>query len=61
VTPYMVRPTAKQNYAKPTDGLAAASDLKSNLLGHMNRVYGKNAPPLLESSIKDGKIGFIVD
>lgn len=61
VTPYMVRPTSKQKYAKPTDGLAAASDMKLNLLGHMNRVYGKNSPPSLETSVKDGKVGFIVD
>lgn len=61
VTPYMVRPTAMQNFAKPTDGLSPASDLKSNFLGHMNRIYGKNAPAAGDGSIKDGSVGFIVD
>ena len=41
VTPYMVRPTARQNLARPDDGLAPASDLKANFLGHINRIYGK--------------------
>lgn len=61
VTPYTVRPTAQQNLARPTDGLAPASDLKGNLLGHINRVYGKNAPPVLDGGMKDGNIGFIVE
>ena len=41
VTPYMVRPTARQNLARPDDGLAPASDPKANFLGHLNRIYGK--------------------
>lgn len=62
VTPYTVRPTATQQYARPTDGLAPASDLKTNLLGHMNRIYGRNAPLAVEGgSVKDGNVGFIVD
>ena len=61
VTPYMVRPNAKQHFAKPTDGLAPASELKSNLLGHMNRIYGKNVPAMAEGGLKDGSVGFIVD
>lgn len=59
VTPYMVRPTARQNLANPTDGLAPASDLKTNILGHLNRVYGKGKP-LPEGDLK-GSHGFIVD
>ena len=61
VTPYVVRPTARQNLARPTDGLAPASDLKTNVLGHMNRVYGKNAQTISETGLKDGHLGFIVD
>ena len=59
VTPYMVRPTARQNLARPDDGLAPASDLKANLLGHLNRVYGKGRelPP---GGLK-GDYGFIVE
>jgi pilus assembly protein CpaC len=61
VTPYVARPNAIQKLAKPTDGLAPASDLKSNFLGHMNRVYGRNVPVEARGSLKDGTIGFIVD
>jgi pilus assembly protein CpaC len=59
VTPYMVRPTARQNLARPDDGLAPASDLKANFLGHLNRIYGKgrSLPP---GDLK-GDYGFIVD
>jgi pilus assembly protein CpaC len=59
VTPYMVRPTARQQFARPDDGLAAASDRKSNLLGHMNRIYGKGTP--LPLGDLKGDVGFIVD
>jgi pilus assembly protein CpaC len=61
VTPYVARPNARQNLARPTDGLAPASDLKSNVLGHLNRVYGRPIPPEMEGGLKDGTIGFIVD
>lgn len=59
VTPYMVRPTARQNLVRPDDGLAAASDLKANFLGHLNRIYGKGRelPP---GGLK-GDYGFIVE
>jgi pilus assembly protein CpaC len=59
VTPYMVRPTARQNLARPDDGLAPASDLKANFLGHLNRIYGtESAPPV--GDLK-GDYGFIVE
>ncbi len=61
VTPYLVRPAARQNMARPTDGLSPASDLKTNVLGHMNRIYGKNAPVAADGGLKGGDIGFIVD
>jgi pilus assembly protein CpaC len=61
VTPYVARPSARQHLARPTDGLSPASDLKTNVLGHINRVYGRNVPSEVEGSLKDGTIGFIVD
>lgn len=61
VTPYLARPNTPRKFARPTDGLAVASDLKSNVLGHMNRIYGKNVPSSTEGGLKDGSIGFIVD
>lgn len=59
VTPYVVRPTARRNLARPDDGLAPASDLKANFLGHINRVYGrgKELPP---GGLR-GDYGFIVE
>jgi pilus assembly protein CpaC len=59
VTPYMVRPTARQNLVRADEGFAPASDLKANFLGHLNRVYGKGRelPP---GGLK-GDYGFIVD
>ena len=59
VTPYMVRPTARQNLVRPDDGLAPASDLKANFLGHINRVYGKGRE--LPSGGLKGDYGFIVE
>ena len=36
VTPYMVRPVARQELARPLDGLGEPSDRKANFLGHIN-------------------------
>jgi pilus assembly protein CpaC len=60
VTPYVVRPTARQELARPLDGLGEASDLKGNFLGHLNAVYGEgsHAPPA--GDLK-GDYGFIVE
>jgi pilus assembly protein CpaC len=59
VTPYLVKPTSRQEMATPADGLAAATDMKANFLGHINRIYGKSeAPP--DGGLK-GDYGFIVE
>lgn len=59
VTPYMVRPTARQELARPLDGLGDASDRRGNFLGHLNRIYGRpNATPV--GDLK-GDYGFIVE
>jgi len=59
VTPYMVRPVARQELSRPDDGLAPASDLKADFLGHINRVYGGGAPAPI-GDLK-GDYGFIVE
>lgn len=59
VTPYLVRPTSRQNLSAPTDGLAHSSDLKANFLGELNRVYGKGKA-IPDGGLK-GNHGFIVD
>jgi pilus assembly protein CpaC len=58
VTPFIVRPTAPRNLATPDKGLAPASDLKANFLGHLNRVYGPREMPK-KGGVKD--YGFIID
>lgn len=60
VTPYMVRPVARQHLARPDDGFAPASDRKTNLLGHMNRIYGRGGPLPVDGGLK-GDVGFIVE
>jgi pilus assembly protein CpaC len=59
VTPYLVKPTSRQQLAIPTDGLAPATDMKANFLGHLNRVYGKSEA-LPDGGLK-GDYGFIVE
>jgi pilus assembly protein CpaC len=59
VTPYLVRPTARKNLARPDDGLAPASDLKANFLGHLNRIYGRGRE--LPPGKLRGDYGFIID
>ena len=59
VTPYIVRPTARKNLARPDDGLAAATDRKANFLGHINRVYGRGGE--LPPGGLRGDYGFIVE
>jgi len=58
VTPYLVRPVARNKIARPTDGLAPATDMKANFLGHLNRIYGKGNA-VQAGSTKD--FGFIVE
>jgi pilus assembly protein CpaC len=59
VTPYVVRPTARKNLARPDDGLAAATDRKAIFLGHINRVYGRGRE--LPPGGLRGEYGFIVE
>ncbi len=58
VTPYLVRPIARKKLARPSDGLAPATDMKANFLGHLNRIYGKGSM-VNAGSTKD--FGFIVE
>ncbi len=41
VTPFVVKPVARSQLAMPDDGFAWASDVNSDLLGQMNRIYGR--------------------
>ncbi len=59
VTPYVVRPTSRGQLARPIDGLAAATDMKANFLGHLNRIYGQGGSRPV-GDLK-GDYGFIVE
>ena len=59
VTPYMVKPVARQKLVRPDEGLAPATDMKATFLGHLNRIYGRGQP-LPDGSLK-GDYGFIVE
>ena len=59
VTPYMVRPTARKELARPLDGLGAATDRKANFLGHINHIYGRGTA-IPDGGLK-GDYGFIVE
>ncbi len=59
VTPYLVRPSARRELARPDDGLAAATDMKANFLGHINRIYGRGTA-MPDGGLK-GDYGFIVE
>lgn len=58
VTPYLVRPVARQDLARPDDNLNFTSDGAGNFLGRINRVYGaaETAPP---SGRYHGTVGYI--
>lgn len=59
VTPYVVQPTSRQQLATPADGLAPATDLKADFLGHLNRIYGRGEG--MPSGGLKGDYGFIVE
>lgn len=59
VTPYLVRPVAPRQLAKPIDGLAESTDRRANFMGHLNRIYGaESAAPV--GDLK-GDYGFIIE
>ncbi len=57
-TPYLVRPTARNDLSRPDDNFNPASDAASVFLGHVNKIYGRRetAPP---SAPYHGNVGFI--
>jgi pilus assembly protein CpaC len=59
VTPYLVRPASRRELARPDDGLAPATDMKANFLGHLNKIYGKGTA-MPDGGLK-GDYGFIVE
>lgn len=60
VTPYIAKPVNRNQLAQPDQGFGWASDVNSDLLGQMNRVYGRN-PERAPVGKFDGDVGFIVE
>jgi pilus assembly protein CpaC len=60
VTPYIARPLAARDVARPDDGFADASDPQAWLLGRVNRLYANPQHPQAAPQLK-GRIGFIQD
>jgi pilus assembly protein CpaC len=58
VTPYISRPTARNDMARPDDNFAAASDGAGMFLNKVNRVYG-TAQTKLPKGRYHGVVGFI--
>ena len=58
VTPYIARPTARNQLAKPDDNFNAASDGAAMFLGRVNRVYGTMQTDLPNGRYH-GVVGFI--
>jgi pilus assembly protein CpaC len=58
VTPYIARPTARNQLAKPDDNFNAASDGAAMFLGRVNRVYGTMKTDLPNGRYH-GVVGFI--
>ncbi len=59
-TPFIVKPVAVSQLAKPDDGYVDASDPQTILLGRLNRLYGVAGAPVKEHGYR-GSYGFIND
>lgn len=60
VTPYVVNQVARAKVTRPDGGFASASDKKTILFGHLNRIYGRDPEQLPPGGYK-GDYGFIVE
>ena len=60
VTPYITKPVAAKDLARPTDNFNDATDPQSVLLGRVNRLYSTTSNPQVIQNFK-GKVGFIND
>jgi pilus assembly protein CpaC len=59
VTPYLVKPVAPSDLARPDDGYSTAGDAQANFLGDINRVYGAEGAKAPEGTYQ-GNYGFII-
>ena len=57
---HVVKPASRQELAQPDQGFGWASDVQADLLGQMNRIYGRN-PERAPIGKFDGDVGYIVE
>lgn len=60
VEAYLVKPGRPDQMQTPADGLQIASDVETNLLGHLNTGFGKT-PPANHPASYQGPYGYVVD
>jgi pilus assembly protein CpaC len=60
VTPYIVKPTSPDKLQTPIDGLQTASDLETDLLGRLNKVY-KTPPAAVSGRTYQGPYGYVIE
>lgn len=62
VTPYLVKPVARNRLARPDDNFAPASDPQALLFGKLNRIYATGDPktPPAAAAAYRGNYGFII-
>jgi pilus assembly protein CpaC len=62
VTPYIVKPVARKQLARPDDNFQPASDTDAILLGRLNKLYGAGAKPVAdERRAQHGTYGHVID
>jgi pilus assembly protein CpaC len=59
-TPYIVKPVAPSDIARPDDNFVDPTDAQSLLLGKLNKIYGVAGSNGLPSGYR-GQVGFIHD
>ena len=57
-TPYLVRPVARNQLARPDDNFSPENDAAAFFLDRVNKVYGRRDTPVADAQFH-GSIGFI--
>jgi pilus assembly protein CpaC len=58
-TPYLVRPVAREQLARPDDNFSPPNDAATFFMNRVNKIYGrKDAPPVADADFH-GTVGFI--
>jgi pilus assembly protein CpaC len=60
VTPYIVKPVARNKLVRPDKGFEIASDVETIFMGQLHKVYGVKGRPLPRGAYRGG-VGFIIE